>query len=131
MDIIAILNFLGSRGVERVRKQLIADDKVVSGETYDSVRYVITPTSLEIRAKASIMTLVLGRKKTENPGDGKVRRKIKEWCKKRGIDEKFAYAITKRIHEQGIVVPNKFTDGELLERAFDGFDKEIKEAFLK
>lgn len=125
MDIVATLNNLGARGVERVKQQLIADDKVVSGETLNSVRYVVTSTGVEIRAKASIMTLVKGRSPTKNKGDGEVLRKIKEWCKKRGIDEKYAYAITKRIHEKGIQVPNEYTDGKLLERAFEGFEKEI------
>lgn len=126
MDIIAILNTLGARGVERVKNQLKEDDKVVSGETLNSVRYVITKTGVEIRAQASILTLVTGRKPTKNKGDGKVQKRIKEWCKRRGIDEKFAFAITKRIHEKGIQVPNANTDGKLLERAFSGFKEEIR-----
>lgn len=131
MDITNILNRLGLRGVERVKDQLKKDDKVVSGETQDSVRYLITESGLEIRAKASILTLVEGRKKTQNKGDGQVLEKIKKWCQKRGINKKFAYAITKRIHEQGIIVPNKYTDGKLLERAFFGFKEEIKKEFKK
>jgi len=121
-----ILNRLGVRAVERVRNELTAQDKVVSGETANSVRYVLTETGLEVRAKASIMTLVLGRKPTTNKGDGQVLAKIKQWCKDRGIPEKYAYPITKRIHEQGIQVPNKYTQGDLLQKAFAGFEDEIK-----
>jgi len=125
-----ILNRLGELAVERVRNELKSQDKVVTGETADSVRYVLTETGVEVRANASIMTLIRGRKPTTKKGDGQVLAKIKQWCKDRGIPEKYAYPITKRIHEQGIQVPNRYTRGDLLQKAFAGFEIEIKQELL-
>lgn len=130
MNLQNILQQIGERGVERVRSELQKQDKVVSGETYNSVRYVITEKALEIRAKASIMTLVNGRKPTKNSGSGEVLKAIKAWVKKRGIPDRYAYAITRKIHQEGIKVPNAYTSGNLLKEAFEGFNNEIKQIFL-
>lgn len=124
------LGKIGERGVERVRSVLQKQGKVVSGETFNSVRFVLTENALEIRAKASIMTLVSGRSPTKNSGSGDVLKAIKQWVKKRGIPEKYAYAITRKIHKEGIKVPNAYTSGTLLKEAFEGFGNEIKQIFL-
>lgn len=126
-----VLNFLGGLAVERVRKQLIEDDKVVTKETYNSIRYEITSNGVEVRAKKSILTLIFGRGATKNDGDGDLRKRIEIWARIRGIPKNAVGAIVRSIHEKGTQVPNRYTDGKLLIRAFDGFQDDIRKELNK
>lgn len=123
-----VLTDIGNSLVERVKNQLKADDKIVSGKTANSVRFRLTKNGLEVLANASILTLTKrGRSPSRNKGELPLRIIIREWAKARGIDEKFADAITYSIHKKGIKVPNRYTDGDLLVRAFEGVEKEIQD----
>lgn len=130
------LNDIGTLLVDRLKRQLEKDGKVVSGKTLNSVYFVVSKNGLELRANASILTLTKrGRKPSQKKGEQKLIDIIKVWAKARGIPDKAAYAITQKIHKEGIKVPNKFTDGDLLVRAFEGVDtiiyNEMKRLMIK
>lgn len=74
--------------------------------------------------------LVYGRNKTTGGGTGSLLSKIYQWIDDKGISYKserehksIAYAITKKIHETGIQVPNGYNDGKLIENSITDDDK--------
>lgn len=117
--LVDILNRVGDTIVLRLKNRLDAKGLTATGETKDSIKKVVTANGLQITANASIMTLVKGRKRTENNGTGVVRAKIKEWARAKGIPLNAVGAIVKKIHEKGIQVPNKYNDGKLFEEVFN------------
>lgn len=117
--LVDILNRVGDTIILKLKNRLDAKGLTATGETKESIKKVVTANGLQITANASIMTLVKGRNPTKNKGDGSVKLKIKAWARAKGIPEKDAYKILKKIHEKGIQVPNKYNDGRLFEEVFN------------
>ena len=74
-------------------------------------------------------SLVFGRKPTSSGGGGggkSLYSMILDWIKVKGItpdnpkmtDNTLAYLISRKIHKQGIKVPNQFNDGKLIDNTF-------------
>ena len=81
-----------------------AKGKYATGSTVKALEISASPNNVQLLAPEYIDALEKGRKPTgpdAAKGDPTVFERIKEWCAAKGIDEKFAYAITKNIHEKG------------------------------
>ena len=71
-------------------------------------------------------SLVFGRKPTSGGGGKSLYSMILDWIKVKGItpdnpkmtDNTLAYLISRKIHKQGIKVPNQFNDGKLIDNTF-------------
>jgi hypothetical protein len=88
---------------ERVIQSMRDHDRVATGQTIDSFTTVVTPLGATIYAPQYVVALEKGRGPYKGGGQGSVAMidSIKQWCIARGIDEKFAYAIKKKIDAEG------------------------------
>lgn len=93
-----------------------------SGNYARSLRKEVSSTRLQIFGAGYAQQMQNGRRPTVNRGDGSVRLKILEWIRVKGIQpddpkttiEQLSYAITNKIHREGIKVPNQFNPGGVI-----------------
>ncbi len=82
-----------------------------SGRTVRSIDPQVNGTTLTIFGADHIQVVQDGRKPTVNTGNGELLRAIKAWVKFKGIPEGAAYAITKKIHQEGTLLFNGMSYG--------------------
>lgn len=109
---------------ERVIAIKAAVDKnfKATGKTRDSVRGFIEGDSAIIEGSSILEFGEFGRGPTKNgTPPGKLRDIIREWIDVKGISPRggiskdtLAYLITRKIHRDGIKVPNRFNEGGIL-----------------
>jgi len=97
-----------------------------SGKFESELRYTADESGAQILAPAHVGAMVGGRYKTSNGGNGSLRSIIRKWIDDKGItpyaDKKgrpvskdsLAYLIARKIHRDGIQVPNSYNDGKLI-----------------
>lgn len=93
-----ILKILGNDYKYILYKELVNKNKVASGKLVKSINYEIKENELLFLANEYIKYVDGGRK----PGKYAPINDIKSWCRFKGIDEKFAWAINKSIFKSGI-----------------------------
>ena len=131
-----IANELDIDLIEELRKQLERDKKRASGKLIDSLSYkmkqVLTVLNLEF-------TYETYGGATYKKGKIPPIKNIKEWCKIKGIDEKFAYPIAKNIYKFGIkptpfvsdVLKNNISINGAVSKISTIFEKEVELEFIK
>lgn len=83
-----------------------------------------------------------GRGATKNPGNGNLREIIRAWIDNKGIvprlisKDSLAFLITRKIHNEGIKVPNKYNSGGVISNVItneriENLIQEIKPIFSK
>lgn len=90
-----------------------------SGQWARSLRKEVSNTRLAIFGLNYTQQMQNGRAPTSGGGDGSVRAKILEWVRIKGIQptdpkttlEQLAFLITRKIHREGIKVPNQYNAG--------------------
>lgn len=94
-----------------------------------------TETSVVLTAPQHFGAMIYGRKKTTGSGDGSLKKVILKWINDKGIkpydkitNESLSFLIARKIHKEGIIVPNKFNDGKLYSDTFtqEKFDELYK-----
>jgi hypothetical protein len=99
-----ILNKEGKEGVQRYRKSLQDNNRVVSGQTAQSIKYSVkNSNTLIFTADDHITALEDGRKPTKSTGGSGngFFEQIEQWVLDRGIHKSAAYPIYKKINEKG------------------------------
>ncbi len=94
---------LGDYSVERIRASLKANDRVATGKTNAAIRQEFDNNGFKVFAPKFIDALQDGRKPSSGSGGGSggFFDQIVEWCRARGIDEKAAYPIYRKINAEG------------------------------
>ena len=120
-----ILTKQGEQGVQLYRKSLQDNNRVVSGQTAQSIKYTVKDTNtLIFTGDEHITALEDGRKPSEGGGSGNgFFEQIEQWVLDRGIPIEAAYPIYRKINEKGY----KGTEG-LLSIPSDEIIKNTKEA---
>lgn len=68
-----------------------------------------------LSGESYLFALEFGRKPTTNSQGGVLLRAIRQWLIDKGLDGKLnEYAVTAKIHREGIKVPNKFNSGNVI-----------------
>lgn len=83
--------------------------------------------------------LIRGRAPTTGGGTGELKEKIREWIRYKNIvsdipEDSLVYLITRKIHREGITVPNIYNKGTFIDEVFyttDGTLNELKAIFNK
>ena len=102
-----VLNDYGELIVEAIIQSLSDADRVATGRTADSVSYRVEGSTLTVEGRDSIMTLEYGRSPTgQGTGSGggasgSFFQQIVEWVEAKGIETGAAWAIYKKINEEG------------------------------
>ena len=98
-----------------------------SGNFERNVSSKVENNTLEISAPSYAYQLVHGRGKTKSAGSGgqSLRSLIRKWIDDKGITptdgiskDSLAFLIARKIHREGITVPNQYNDGRLLKDVF-------------
>ena len=97
----ANLEQLGNDIIKAIQDEIERLGQNASGKTSQSIRQEQTDDTLTIFAPQHFGALIYGRKPTEKASGEPLIDKIKDWVKYKNIPEKYAYAITKSIHENG------------------------------
>ena len=102
-DLSKILNKEGEQGVQLYRKSLQDNNRVVSGQTAQSIKYdVKDANTLVFTADEHITALEEGRKPTQGGGSGNgFFEQIEQWVLDRGIPIQAAYPIYRKINREG------------------------------
>ena len=136
-----IANELDIDLIEELRKQLERDKKRASGKLIDSLSYkmkqVLTVLNLEFTYETYGKFVEGGA--TYKKGKIPPIKAIKEYCKIKGIDEKFAYPIAKNIYKFGIkptpfvsdVLKNNISINGAVSKISTIFEKEVELEFIK
>ena len=125
----AITDYL-NKWCEDRNAELIANYKAkglrASGKFENELRYTADDKGCQILSPAHVGAMVGGRKPTTNTGDGSLRGIIRKWIDDKGITpyadkngravskDSLAYLITRKIHRDGIKVPNQYNQGGLV-----------------
>ena len=98
-----ILNKEGEQGVQLYRKSLQDNNRVVSGQTAQSIKYEVKDANtLVFTADEHITALEEGRKPTQGGGSGNgFFEQIEQWVLDRGIPIEAAYPIYRKINMEG------------------------------
>lgn len=121
-----ILNKQGEQGVQLYRKSLQDNNRVVSGQTAQSIKYNVKGSTLTFTGDEHITALEDGRKPTEGGGSGfGFFEQIEQWVLDRGIPKEAAYPIYRKINREGY----KGTEG-LLSIPSDKIVEDTKDALV-
>ena len=120
-----ILNDLVTNIYNDIILSLEANGRKATGKTAEALQVVQNGFKVELEAPGYIDILETGRGPTSPdapPGNPTVFEMIKEWCAAKGIDEKFAYPITQKIHKEGYagrpgLLSNPLSDDNVDKRA--------------
>lgn len=96
-----------------------------SGAFESGLKISKTENSVILTAPQHFGAMIYGRKKTTGNGDGSLKKIILKWIDDKGITpsgkitkESLAFLIARKIHNDGITVPNRFNDGKLYSDTF-------------
>ena len=112
---------------EALRQEYNSSGRKASGYFGEHIDVEMYDEGGRMRTPLYVGALVFGRKPTSGGGGGKsLYSIILDWIKVKGItpddpkmtDNTLAYLITRKIHKQGIKVPNQYNDGKLLDNTF-------------
>ena len=112
---------------EALRQEYNSRGRKASGYFGEHIDVEMYDEGGRMRTPLYVGALVFGRKPTSGGGGGKsLYSIILDWIKVKGItpdepkmtDNTLAYLITRKIHKQGIKIPNQFNDGKLLDNTF-------------
>ena len=114
---------------EALRQEYNSSGRKASGYFGEHIDVEMYDEGGRMRTPLYVGALVFGRKPTSSGGGGGGRSLysiILDWIKVKGItpdnpkmtDNTLAYLITRKIHKQGIKVPNQYNDGKLLDNTF-------------
>ena len=112
---------------EVMRQEYISSGRKASGYFGEHIDVEMYDEGGRIKTPLYVGALVFGRKPTSGGGGGRsLYSMIIDWIKVKGItpdDPKMsvntlAYLISRKIHKQGIKVPNAFNDGKLIDNTF-------------
>ncbi len=97
-----ILKIEGEKGVQLYRKSLTDNNRVVSGQTSQSIKYTVKNTNtLVFTGDDHITSLEDGRKPSESSGGRGFFEQIEQWVLDRGLPIKAAYPIYRKINKEG------------------------------
>ena len=114
---------------DAMRQEYNSSGRKASGYFGEHIDVEMYDEGGRIKTPLYVGALVFGRKPTSGGGGsgGKsLYSMILDWVKVKGItpdnpkmtDNTLAYLISRKIHKQGIKVPNKFNDGKLIDNTF-------------
>ena len=112
---------------DAMRQEYISSGRKASGYFGEHIDVEMYDEGGRMRTPLYVGALVFGRKPTSGGGGGKsLYSMILDWIKVKGItpdnpkmtDNTLAYLISRKIHKQGIKVPNQFNDGKLIDNTF-------------
>jgi hypothetical protein len=119
-----ILKIEGEKGVQLYRKSLTDNNRVVTGQTAQSIKYTVkNGDTLIFTGDDHILSLEDGRKPSESTGGRGFFEQIEQWVLDRGIPIEAAYPIYRKINKEGY----EGTEG-LLSIPSDEIIKDTKEA---
>lgn len=113
---------------EDLAESLKTNGRYASGRTEEQIIPSATDHSAQLDAPGWIYALQDGRKPTSEgatAGSPTLFEAIKEWCAYKGIDQKLAYPITKKIHEEGYAGTPGIIDEPLSD---ENIDKHLNKA---
>ena len=112
---------------DAMRQEYNSSGRKASGYFGEHIDVEMYDEGGRIKTPLYVGALVFGRKKTSGGGGGRsLYSMILDWIKVKGItpddpkmtDNTLAYLITRKIHKQGIKVPNAYNDGKLIDNTF-------------
>ena len=112
---------------DAMRQEYNSSGRKASGYFGEHIDVEMYDEGGRIKTPLYVGALVFGRKPTSGGGGGKsLYSMILDWIKVKGItpdnpkmtDNTLAYLISRKIHKQGIKVPNQFNDGKLIDNTF-------------
>ena len=114
---------------DAMRQEYNSSGRKASGYFGEHIDVEMYDEGGRIKTPLYVGALVFGRKPTSGGGGGggkSLYSMILDWIKVKGItpdnpkmtDNTLAYLISRKIHKQGIKVPNKFNDGKLINNTF-------------
>ncbi len=114
---------------DAMRQEYNSSGRKASGYFGDHIDVEMYDEGGRINTPLYVGALVFGRKPTSGGGGGggkSLYSMILDWIKVKGItpdnpkmtDNTLAYLISRKIHKQGIKVPNQFNDGKLIDNTF-------------
>ena len=113
---------------EVMRQEYISSGRKASGYFGEHIDVEMYDEGGRIKTPLYVGALVFGRKPTSVGGGGEksLYSMIFDWIKVKGItpddpkmsDNTLAYLISRKIHKQGIKVPNAYNDGKLIDNTF-------------
>ena len=127
---------------DAMRQEYNSSGRKASGYFGEHIDVEMYDEGGRIKTPLYVGALVFGRKKTRNRGGGErsLYSMILDWVKVKGVtpdnpkmtDNTLAYLITRKIHKQGIKVPNAFNDGKLIDNTFTAESvKDLKSELIK
>ena len=123
---------IGENIIADARTTLKNQGHIATGNLYDSMKSKISNEQITFELTPYARYVDVGRKK----GKYAPPQAIKDWCKVKGIDQKYAYVINKKIYEEGIKPSLFFTNAfekntknmdELIDAYMDGLLDELLE----
>jgi len=114
---------------DAMRQEYNSSGRKASGYFGEHIDVEMYDEGGRINTPLYVGSLVFGRKPTSGGGGGggkSLYSMILDWIKVKGItpdnpkmtDNTLAYLISRKIHKQGIKVPNQFNDGKLIDNTF-------------
>ena len=114
---------------DAMRQEYNSSGRKASGYFGEHIDVEMYDEGGRINTPLYVGSLVFGRKPTSGGGGGggkSLYSMILDWVKVKGItpdnpkmtDNTLAYLISRKIHKQGIKVPNQFNDGKLIDNTF-------------
>ena len=126
---------------DAMRQEYNSSGRKASGYFGEHIDVEMYDEGGRINTPLYVGSLVFGRKPTSGGGGGKsLYSMILDWVKVKGItpdnpkmtDNTLAYLISRKIHKQGIKVPNQFNDGKLIDNTFTaGSVQDLKNELIK
>lgn len=95
-----ILKIEGEKGVQLYRKSLQDNDRVVTGQTAQSIKYTVKSDALVFTGDDHITALEDGRKPSESSGGRGFFEQIEQWVLDRGLDLN-PWAVYTNINKKG------------------------------
>ena len=128
---------------DAMRQEYNSSGRKASGYFGEHIDVEMYDEGGRINTPLYVGSLVFGRKPTSGGGGGggkSLYSMILDWIKVKGItpdnpkmtDNTLAYLISRKIHKQGIKVPNQFNDGKLIDNTFTaGSVQDLKSELIK
>lgn len=127
-----VLADIGRSFVLKVQNKLNEKGLNATGETSRNITYKVDSSGLVVYAPRSILALVEGRKPSSKDEGGKLKERIALWVKAKGLPAEAVFPITRKIHEEGIKVPNAYNDGKFFDEIFTlELGNEVREKIKK
>jgi len=104
MTLEEVLYEIGDKVVTDAKSNLKSMNKIASGNLYNSLKAVVEKSQLSFEMASYGKFVDMGRKPgmPKTSSHGQFILGLKAWCKLKGIDTKFAYAIRAAIFKRGI-----------------------------